>query len=65
MFKKTALVAGIGLALSVTAQADYRWELGGDYTMSETDAEVKTNSGSRTSDDLEADIGRVFGTWYL
>ena len=41
MFKKTALVAGIGLALSVTAQADYRWELGGDYTMGEISADVK------------------------
>jgi len=65
MFKKTALVAGIGLALSATAQADYRWELGGDYTMSETEAEVKTNRGDRKSDDLDADVGRVFGTWYL
>jgi len=65
MFKKTALVAGIGLALSVTAQADYRWELGGDYTMSETEAEVTTNQGSRISDDLDADVGRLFGTWYM
>ncbi|MBK6512252.1 MAG: hypothetical protein IPG06_24290 [Haliea sp.] len=31
MFKKTALVAGIGLALSVTAQADYQWELDAGY----------------------------------
>lgn len=32
MFKKTALVAGIGLAISATAQADYRWEAGGAIT---------------------------------
>ena len=48
MFKKTALVAGIGLALSVTAQADYRWELGGDYTMGQTDSTIKDrNTGAR------------------
>ena len=64
MFKKTALVAGIGLALSVTAQADYRWQLGGDYTMSTIDAEVKSNIGNR-SDDLDTDIGRIYGTWYM
>ncbi len=64
MFKKTALVAGIGLALSVTAQADYRWQLGGDYTMSTIDAEVKSNVGNR-SDDLDTDIGRIYGTWYM
>jgi hypothetical protein len=65
MFKKTALVAGIGLALSVTAQADYRWELGGDYTMGEISADVKTNNGTRHSDDLDTDIGRLYGTWYM
>ena len=31
MFKKTALIAGIGLALSATAQADYQWELDAGY----------------------------------
>jgi hypothetical protein len=66
MFKKTALVAGVGLALSVTAQADYQWELGGDYTMSEFSADVKTRSGQKIeSDDLDADIARLYGTWYL
>lgn len=32
MFKKTALIAGIGLALSATAQADYQWELDAAYS---------------------------------
>ena len=30
MFKKTALVAGLGLALATTAQADYRWQIDAD-----------------------------------
>ena len=52
MFKKTALVAGIGLALSVTAQADYQWELGGDYTYGEVSADVKNN-----------DFSNIYSTW--
>jgi hypothetical protein len=66
MFKKTALVAGIGLALSVTAQADYRWELGGDYTMGQTDTEIKDrNTGATDSNNVDTDIGRLNGTWYM
>jgi hypothetical protein len=66
MFKKTALVAGIGLALSVTAQADYQWELGGDYTYGQINADVKNNSfvGDQ-SEDIDENIGRLFGTWYM
>ena len=66
MFKKTALVAAVGLALSVTAQAenDYRWELGGDYTRSTVDADVKSSAGN-ASDNIDADIGTVSGTFYL
>ena len=37
MFKKTALVAGIALAVSATAQADYQWELGAAYGTGEFD----------------------------
>ena len=37
MFKKTAIVAGIALALSATAQAEYQWELGADYSTGEVD----------------------------
>jgi len=66
MFKKTALVAGIGLALSVTAQADYRWELGGDYTMGQTDTEIKNrDTGTSRSDDVDSDVGKLSGTWYM
>jgi hypothetical protein len=66
MFKKTALVAGIGLALSVNAQADYRWELGGDYTMGQTDSEVTDRTtGARRSDNVDSDVGRLSGTWYF
>ncbi|MEZ5571445.1 MAG: hypothetical protein R3E64_05420 [Halioglobus sp.] len=66
MFKKTALVAGIGLALSVTAQADYRWELGGGYTYGKINADVKNNSaiGNR-SEDIDENVGDLFGTWYM
>jgi Putative general bacterial porin len=64
MFKKTALVAGIGLALSVTAQADYRWELGGDYTYGQIDAQTKDIT-PRRSKDIDENIGRIYGTWYM
>jgi len=66
MFKKTALVAGIGLALSVTAQADYRWELGGDYTAGQTDTTIKDrNTGASESNNVDSDVGRLYGTWYM
>ncbi len=66
MFKKTALVAGIGLALSVTAHADYRWELGGDYTQAQTDTTIKDrNTGASKSNNVDSDVGRLYGTWYM
>ncbi len=37
MFKKTAIVAGIALAVSAAAQADYQWELGAAYGTGEFD----------------------------
>ena len=64
MFKKTAIVASIGLALSATAQADYRWELGGDYSMGSIDSELKTPTGSSKNSN-DTDIGEIFGTFYL
>jgi hypothetical protein len=64
MFKKTALLAGIGLALSVTAQADYRWELGGGYSAGSTDTKLKTPLGSRDNSN-DADIFNAYGTYYL
>lgn len=66
MFKKTALVAGIGLALSATAQADYQWELGGDYTYGKINADVKNNTVvGNQSEDIDENIGQLFGTWYF
>jgi len=38
MFKKTALAASISLALSTTAQADYRWEAGVDLSGSDNNS---------------------------
>ena len=64
MFKKTAIVAGIGLALSATAQADYRWELGGAYSHGSVDSELKTPNGT-TKNDTDIDVGNIFGTFYL
>jgi len=65
MFKKTALVAGIGLALSVTAQADYQWELGAGYTYGNYDTDIKHNSNGLSVDDPDEDIYGVSGTWYM
>ena len=64
MFKKTALIAGIGLALSATAQADYRWELGAGYADGNVDTELKTDEGTRKNDN-GVDIWDAYGTWYL
>ena len=64
MFKKTAIVAGIGLALSATAQADYRWELGGAYSHGSVDSELKTPNGT-TKNDTDIDVGNICGTFYL
>ena len=66
MFKKTALIAGIGLAISVTAQADYQWEVGGFYTFGEYKVAIKNDpiNGNR-SKDIDENIGGVFGTWYM
>ena len=64
MFKKTALLAGIGLALSATAHADYQWQLGGSYSAGTTDTELKTNQGNRKNSN-DADIIKANGTWYM
>ena len=67
MFKKTALVAGIGLALSATVQADYRWELGGDYTYGKINADRKNAIAPARdrSEDIDENIGQLYGTWYF
>lgn len=56
MFKKTALVAGIGLALSAAAQADYQWEVGSGYSA----GEIETNFG-----DADVDVFSAYGDYYL
>ncbi len=63
MFKKTALVAGIGLALSVTAQADYRWEVDAGYAAGSFDFETK--NPKTIDDDTDTDIFSVGGTYFL
>jgi hypothetical protein len=64
MLKNTAILASIGLALSASAQADYRWELGGDYSTGTTDTELKTPIGS-FEEDNDAEVFRAYGTYYL
>ncbi|MDE0951854.1 MAG: hypothetical protein OSA45_11350 [Halioglobus sp.] len=65
MFKKTALIAGIGLAFSVTAQADYQWEVGGFYTFGEYKAAIRNTQFNNRSKDIDENLGGVFGTWYM
>jgi hypothetical protein len=64
MFKKTAIIAGIGLALSATAHADYRWEIGGGYSAGSTDSKLNTTAGSAKNSN-DADIFKGYGTYYL
>ena len=64
MFKKTAIVAGLGLALSATAQADYRWELGAGYEDGSVDSELKTIAGNSKNDN-DIENWDVSGTWYM
>lgn len=64
MFKKTALIAGIGLALSASAQADYRWELGAGYSDGSTDSELKSPAGNSKNDN-DAEVWDVYGTWFM
>jgi hypothetical protein len=63
MFKKTAIVAGLGLALSATAQADYRWELGAGYAAGSLDYETK--NPKTIDDDNDTDIFDVSATWFM
>jgi hypothetical protein len=64
MFKKTALIAGIGLALSASAQADYRWELGAGYSETGVDSKLTTPAGTSKKDN-DADLWKIDGTWYM
>ena len=46
MFKKTAIIAGIGLALSATAQADYNWELGAGLAAGSVDTKINNTANN-------------------
>ena len=48
MFKKTAIIAGMGLALSATAQADYRWQLDAGVVWCRTSREWDRELGQRS-----------------
>ena len=56
MFKKTALIAGIGLALSANAQADYRWE---------ARAAAGVTNWDYNQDDGDVDTFGVNGSFYF
>ena len=69
MFKKTAIIAGLGLAVSAAAQAQqeavvtgdklvdtYRWEIDADYTHGEF---------SGNFDDTEFDAFGISGSYFL
>ena len=63
MFKKTAIIAGIGLAMSASAQADYRWEAAAGYAAGSFDYETK--NPKTIDDDTDTDVLGVSGTFYL
>jgi hypothetical protein len=65
MFKKTAIIAGIGLALSATAQADYRWELGASVAGGSLDTEIKDTENSNQKNSEDSTIGAIEGTYFL
>jgi len=56
-------VSPIGLALSATAHADYRWEIGSAYSAGSVDSELKTPNGS-TKNDTDTDIYNVGVGYY-
>jgi hypothetical protein len=63
MFKKTAIIAGIGLAMSAGAQADYRWEAAAGYAAGSFDYETK--NPKTIDDDTDTDVLDLSGTFYL
>ena len=67
MFKKTAIITGIALAMSAGAQADYDWELGAGYTGGTIEQKVKNraNPDQKQKQDNDTDAYDVSGTWYM
>lgn len=64
MFKMTAIFTGIGLALSATAQADYRWEVAASASAGTADSELK-NTGNDQKNSNDTDVYGVEGTYFL
>lgn len=66
MFKKTALIAGIGLALSATAQADFNWQVDAGYARGSYDFDFRNIPGvGNSGDSVDADIFNLGGTYFL
>ncbi len=66
MFKKTALVAGIALAISATAQADYQWQVDAGVAMGTFDYDFRNVPGfGNYGDSVDADIYNVGGTYFF
>jgi len=65
MFKKTAIITGIALAMSAGAQADYDWELGAGYTAGKLEGKLKFNGQEVEKEDLDTDQYALSGTWYM
>jgi hypothetical protein len=67
MFKKTAIITGIALAMSAGAQADYNWELGAGYTGGTISQEAKNrvDKSQRLKQDNDTDAFDFTGTWYM
>lgn len=65
MFKKTALIAGISLALSATAQADYNWEVDAGYARGSYDYDFRNTDFGNSGDSTDSDIFNIGGTYFL
>jgi hypothetical protein len=65
MFKKTAIIAGIGLALSATAQADYDFEVGAQVALGSVDTKIKQSRNSNESNSEDSTIGRIGGRYFF
>ena len=65
MFKKTALVAAIGLAISASAQADYRWQADAAIAVGSVDTKIKNTANNNESNSEDSTIGGLGGTYFF
>jgi len=66
MFKKTALVAGIGLALSIPAHADFQWQVDAGYARGSYDFDFRNIPGvGNAGDSIDKDVYNIGGTYFL